>query len=123
MEAPCLWRPPAVYLSLRKYHWRTWSYPFKCGSMFPSAVELGDPVRHHYLPNASDEHLSTVVARGETSYFGLEVIRQAHWAAFEQLALFALPSIEDEGLEDDVESDEQNDEASELGAISTDDNS
>jgi hypothetical protein len=59
----------------------------------------------------------------QTSYFGLEVIRQAHWAAFEQLALFALPSIEDEGLEDDVESDEQNDEASELGAISTDDNS
>ncbi|EGU74389.1 hypothetical protein FOXB_15101, partial [Fusarium oxysporum f. sp. conglutinans Fo5176] len=41
----------------------------------------------------------------------------------EQLALFALPSIEDEGLEDDVESDEENDEVPELGAISTDDNS
>ncbi|KAJ0139863.1 Uncharacterized protein HZ326_17226 [Fusarium oxysporum f. sp. albedinis] len=54
-------------LHISQYHWRTWSYPFKCGSMFPSAVELGDPVRHHYLPNASDEHLSTVVARGEVS--------------------------------------------------------
>ncbi|KAM0084087.1 hypothetical protein ACKRZS_003729 [Fusarium odoratissimum] len=106
--------------------------------MFPSAVELGDHVRHHYLPNASDEHLSTVVARGEVSVSsdvtkecplcrqaisGLKSYVKHTGRHLEQLALFALPSIEDEGLGDDVESDEQNDEASELGAISTDDNS
>lgn len=39
----------------------------------------------------------------QTSYFGLEVIRGRH---LEQLALFALPRFEDEGLEHDVESDE-----------------
>lgn len=106
--------------------------------MFPSAVELGDHVRHHYLPNASDELLSTVVARGEVSVSsdvtkecplcrqaisGLKSYVKHTGRHLEQLALLALPSIEDEGLEDDVESDEQNDEASELGAISTDDNS
>ncbi|KAK7588430.1 hypothetical protein V3481_007455 [Fusarium oxysporum f. sp. vasinfectum] len=104
--------------------------------MFPSAVELGDPVRHHYLPNAIDEHLSTVVARGEVSVSsdvtkecplcrqaisGLKSYVKHTGRHLEQLALFALPSIEDEGLEDDVESDEENDEVPELGAISTDD--
>ncbi|EXM13971.1 hypothetical protein FOTG_17603 [Fusarium oxysporum f. sp. vasinfectum 25433] len=123
-------------LHISQYHWRTWSYPFKCGSMFPSAVELGDPVRHHYLPNAIDEHLSTVVARGEVSVSsdvtkecplcrqaisGLKSYVKHTGRHLEQLALFALPSIEDEGLEDDVESDEENDEVPELGAISTDD--
>ncbi|EXA46385.1 hypothetical protein FOVG_07103 [Fusarium oxysporum f. sp. pisi HDV247] len=110
-----------IDLQLKQYHWRTWSYPFKCGSMFPSAVELGDPVRHHYLPNASGEHLSTVVARGEVSVSsdvtkecplcrqaisGLKSYVKRTGRHLEQLAPFALPSIEDEGLEDDVESDE-----------------
>lgn len=41
----------------------------------------------------------------------------------EQLALHALPKIEDEQPEDEVHSGEQNDEASKLSAISANDNS
>ncbi|KAF5978650.1 transcription factor Cys6 [Fusarium coicis] len=120
-------------LHVSQYHWRTWSCPFKCGSTFPSAVQLGDHVRHQHLPNASDEHFATVVARGEISVSndvaqecplcrraisGLKSYVKHVGRHLEQLALHALPKIGDEELEDDVESGEQNDEASELGAVS-----
>ncbi|KAF5555305.1 transcription factor Cys6 [Fusarium napiforme] len=121
-----------------QYHWRTWSCPFKCGSTFPSAVELGDHVRHQHLPNASDEYLATVVARGEVSVSndfaqecplcrraipGLKSYIKHFGRHLEQLALHALPKIGDEELEDDVKSGEQNDEGSELRAVLTDDDS
>ncbi|RBA09691.1 hypothetical protein FPRO05_05627 [Fusarium proliferatum] len=136
MEAPCLWRPPPVYLPLLKYHWRTWPCPFKCGSILPSAVELGDHIRLKHLPDASDEHLNTVLARGEISVSkdvtrecplcrqdvsGLESYIKHVGRHLEQLALHALPKIGDEELEDDDDSGEQTDEASELGAISAND--
>ncbi|KLO83340.1 Uncharacterized protein LW93_15010 [Fusarium fujikuroi] len=122
-------------LHVSQYHWRTWSCPFNCGSTFQSGVELRDHIRHKHLPNASDEHLSTVVARGEVSVSsdvtqecplcrraisGLKSYIKHVGRHLEQLALFALPSIGDEQLEDDVDSGEQNDEASEVGAISAD---
>ncbi|CVL02217.1 uncharacterized protein FMAN_08287 [Fusarium mangiferae] len=122
-------------LHVSQYHWRTWSCPFNCGSTFQSGVELRDHIRHKHLPNASDEHLNTVVARGEVSVSsdvtqecplcrraisGLKSYIKHVGRHLEQLALFALPSIGDEQLEDDVDSGEQNDEASEVGAISAD---
>ncbi|KAF5973808.1 transcription factor [Fusarium bulbicola] len=97
-------------LHISQYHWRTWSCPFKCESTLPSAVELGDHIRHQHLPNASDEHLAAVVARGE-----LYVKHTGRHLG--QLALHALPKIEDKELEDDVESGDKNDEASMLSAI------
>ncbi|KAM5342888.1 hypothetical protein ACJ41O_013854 [Fusarium nematophilum] len=72
------------------------------------------------LPNASDEHLSTVVARDTLSRVSSIKHVGRH---LEQLALFALPTIEDEWLEDDVDSDGQNDAASELDAESIDNGS
>ncbi|KAF5568402.1 transcription factor Cys6 [Fusarium phyllophilum] len=125
-------------LHVSQYHWRTWSCPFKCGNTFPSAVELGDHIRLQHLPNASDEHLSTVVARGEVSVSngvtqecplcrraisGLKSYVKHVGRHLEQLALHALPKIGDEELEDYVESGEQNNEASELSAISAENDS
>ncbi|KAF5724201.1 transcription factor Cys6 [Fusarium mundagurra] len=125
-------------LHVSQYHWRTWSCPFKCENTFPSAVELGDHIRHQHLPNASEAHLSTVVARGEVSVSndvtkqcplctraisGLKSYIKHVGRHLEQLALHALPKIEDKELKDDVESCEQNDESSELGAISVDNDS
>ncbi|KAG5807197.1 hypothetical protein H9Q74_007891 [Fusarium xylarioides] len=124
-------------LHVSQYHWRTWSCPFKCGSMIPSAVELGDHIRHNHIPNASDEHLATVVARGEVSVSndvaqecplckrdisGLKSYIKHVGRHLEQLALHALPKIGDQ-LEDDVESGEQNNKVSELEAMSADDDS
>ncbi|KAF5554618.1 transcription factor Cys6 [Fusarium mexicanum] len=125
-------------LHVSQYHWRIWSCPFKCGSTFQASDELGDHIRHQHLTNASDEHLSTVVARGEVSISkdvtqecplcrqaisGLKSYIKHVGRHLEQLALHALPKIGDEELEDGAESGEQNDEASELGAVSVDDNS
>ncbi|KAG5796277.1 hypothetical protein H9Q69_004703 [Fusarium xylarioides] len=125
-------------LHVSQYHWRTWSCPFKCGSMIPSAVELGDHIRHNHIPNASDEHLATVVARGEVSVSndvaqecplckrdisGLKSYIKHIGRHLEQLALHALPNIEDEERKDDVESGEQNNETSELAAFSVDNDS
>ncbi|RBR15504.1 hypothetical protein FVER53590_09428 [Fusarium verticillioides] len=109
-----------------------------CGSTLPSAVELGDHVRNQHLLNASDGHLATVVARGEVSVSndvtqecplckraisGLKSYIKHVGRHLEQLALHALPKIGCEGLEDDIESGEQNDEASELGAVSVEESS
>ncbi|KAF4415353.1 transcription factor Cys6 [Fusarium acutatum] len=111
-------------LHVSQYHWRTWSCPFKCGSTYPSAVELGDHIRLIHVPNASDEHLATVVARGKVSVSndvtkegpgckraisGLMSYIKHVERHLEQLALHALTKIGDEELEDDVESGEQND--------------
>ncbi|KAF5236596.1 hypothetical protein FANTH_11207 [Fusarium anthophilum] len=125
-------------LHVSQYHWRTWPCPLKCGSTLQSAVELRDHIRHQHLPNASVEQLNIVVARGEVSVSkdvtkecplcrrdisGLKSYIKHVGRHLEQLALHALPRNGDEELENDVESGEQNDEASELGAISVDDNS
>ncbi|KAF5616778.1 transcription factor Cys6 [Fusarium tjaetaba] len=125
-------------LHVSQYHWRTWSCPFKCEGMFLSAVELGNHIRHQHIPSASDEHLATVVARGEVSVSndvaqecplcrraisGLKSYVKHVGRHLEQLALHALPKIGGEELEDDIESDEQNDEASELGAVSAEESS
>ncbi|CVL00349.1 uncharacterized protein FPRN_08532 [Fusarium proliferatum] len=125
-------------LHVSQHHWRTWSCPFKCGSILPSAVELGDHIRHQHLPNASNEHLSTVVARGEVSVSsdvtqecplcrraisGLKSYIKHVGRHLEQLALHALPKLGDEELEDDADSGEQNDKLSKWEAISADDDS
>ncbi|KAF5578037.1 transcription factor Cys6 [Fusarium pseudocircinatum] len=116
-------------LHVSQYHWRTWSCPFKCGSTFPSAVELAGHIRHQHLPNASDEHFATVVARGDVSVSndvaqecplcrraisGLKSYIKHVGRHLEQLALHALPKVVDQELED---------EKSELGAVSGDDDS
>ncbi|KAF5675599.1 transcription factor [Fusarium denticulatum] len=125
-------------LHVSQYHWRTWSCPFKCGSTFPSPVELRGHIRHQHLPNASEKHLATVVARGEVSVSnddaqecplcrraisGLKSYIKHVGRHLEQLALHALPKVVDQELEDDIESGEQNDEESELGTVSADDDS
>jgi hypothetical protein len=104
-----------------QYHWRTWSCPFNCGHMFQSAVELGHHIRHQHLPNATEEQLNTVIARGEASVSddlsnecppcghavpGLKSYIKHVGRHLEQLALFALPSVEGEDLGDYVESDD-----------------
>lgn len=119
-------------LHVSQYHWHTWSCPFNCTSTFTSGVQLGDHIRHQHLPNASDEHISTVVARGKVSVLN-DVIKECPFCRqpiselksyikhvglhLEQLALFALPSIGNEQLKDGDESGELNDWASELVAI------
>ncbi|KAF5583094.1 transcription factor [Fusarium subglutinans] len=104
----------------------------------PSAVELRDHIRHQHLPSASVEQLSIVVARGRVSVSkdvtkecplcrrdisGLKSYIKHVGRHLEQLALHALPRIGDKELEEDVESGDQNDEASDLGGIAVDDNS
>ncbi|RTE73517.1 hypothetical protein BHE90_012056 [Fusarium euwallaceae] len=120
-------------LHVAQYHWRTWSCPFKCKDMFPSSLELEDHIRQQHLPNANNEHLNTVVARGEVPVpydvskecplcrhivSGLNAYVRHVGRHLEQLALFALPDIKDELPEDEFESDEQNDVASEMNAES-----
>ncbi|KAL2675763.1 hypothetical protein Neosp_011954 [[Neocosmospora] mangrovei] len=122
-------------LHVAQYHWRSWSCPFKCRGMFPSSLELEDHIRHQHLPNASNEHLNAVVARGEVPepcdiskecplcehiVSGLKSYVKHVGRHLEQLALFALPDIKYELPEENVESDEQNDVGSEMDARSVD---
>ncbi|KAM0414544.1 hypothetical protein ACHAPT_013612, partial [Fusarium lateritium] len=123
------------HLHVSQYHWRTWSCPFKCGDGFLSVVALRDHIRHQHLPSTSDDHLSTLVARGEVPIsnhvskecplcghviFGLHSYIKHVGRHLEQLALFALPNTGDETLEDDFDSDVQNDVVSDLDSSSAD---
>ncbi|KAI8719934.1 C2H2-type domain-containing protein [Fusarium sp. LHS14.1] len=122
-------------LHVSKYHWRSWSCPFKCRGMFPSSQELEDHIRHQHLANASNERLRAVIARGEVPVpfdiskecplcghvvSGLKSYVKHVGRHLEQLALFALPDIKDEVPEENVEGDEQNDVESKMDAGSMD---
>ncbi|KAF4445872.1 transcription factor [Fusarium austroafricanum] len=121
-----------------KYHWKSWSCPFKCEGSFSSAAELAQHVKAQHLQSGTEDEIRAVVSFGEESALGdtgneclvcgLTVCGVKKYIKhvgrhLEQLALFALPSLDGEEELDDAESDEQNSAKSSLGANSSHDSS
>ncbi|RGP65706.1 transcription factor [Fusarium longipes] len=120
-------------LHVSKNHWRSWSCPFKCQQPFSSAPELSRHINNHHLPNGSEEELKAITALGDKpapedtssqcllcghSTTGLKKYIKHVGRHLEQLALFTLPDLEREDVDEETESNNQN------SAISgTDDNS
>ncbi|KAF4965697.1 hypothetical protein FSARC_6537 [Fusarium sarcochroum] len=119
-----------------KYHWRSWYCPFKCNGSetFSSALELTQHVKIRHLPSATEKEVEAIVARGERAasndtsnkcvicghtVTGLKKYIKHVGRHLEQLALFALPNLEDENAQEDHESDEENVVASEINANSS----
>ncbi|KAL6399891.1 uncharacterized protein AUP68_17300 [Ilyonectria robusta] len=115
-------------LHVSQYHWRSWFCPFKCEGTFPSKIELAGHIGHQHMPNASEDQVNTATALGEKSasnesvnncplcahaVVGLKPYVKHVGRHLEQLALHALPSLDDENSEDGGGSDEQNSAASE----------
>ena len=111
---------------ISQYHWRSWSCPFKCdgGGSFPTASELKSHLRYHHMPNAPKEQLDGVTALGGKAatkdttttcsvcghtVVGLRPYIKHVGRHLEQLALFALPRVEDEA-ENDTEGDQESDD-------------
>ncbi|CAF3616418.1 unnamed protein product [Fusarium graminearum] len=110
-------------LHVSKYHWRSWSCPFKCHQPFSSAVDLGSHIKDQHLPTGDEEEIKSVTAFGEKpapddtasrcllcghSIMGLKKYVKHLGRHLEQLALFALPSLETEDLEIEMGSNERN---------------
>lgn len=115
-------------LHVLQYHWRSWFCPFKCEGTFPSKIELSRHIGHQHMPNAPDDQVNAATALGEKSasdetvnncplcahaVVGLKPYVKHVGRHLEQLALRALPSLDDENSEDGGDSDEQNSAASE----------
>lgn len=109
-------------LHVSRYHWSSWHCPFKCEGSFPSAAELSRHVKDKHLPNGDDQELETVVLLGKKTA-SADIINQCPVCGsvvsglkdyikhvgrhLEQLALFSLPSLEEQNPAEDVASDEQ----------------
>ncbi|KAF5708851.1 hypothetical protein FGLOB1_6220 [Fusarium globosum] len=102
---------------------------FECDTSLETSARTpvssqGVPNRTQTLIDAIDGNSTSPSITGAHGLVHLTVSYIKHVGRhLEQLALFALPSIGDEQLEDDADSGEQNDEASKLEAISADDDS
>ncbi|CZS79225.1 unnamed protein product [Fusarium graminearum] len=105
-------------LHVSKYHWRSWSCPFKCHQPFYSAVDLSSHIKDRHLPTGDEEEIRSVTALGERpapddtcshcllcgrSIIGLNKYVKHLGKHLEQLALFALPSIETGDLEREMQ--------------------
>jgi len=108
---------------LLKYHWRSWSCPFKCQQPFSVAAELSRHIREDHLPTGTEEEIESIAALGERdapnntsrscplcdySMQGLAEYIDHVGCHLEQLALFALPSLETEFLENKTGSEKSN---------------
>ncbi|KAG5658043.1 hypothetical protein KAF25_006994 [Fusarium avenaceum] len=109
-------------LHVSKYHWSSWHCPFKCEGLFPSATELALHVKAKHLLTGDEQELRTVVSLGErvaltdtanqcpvcgSTVSGLKKYVKHVGRHLEQLALFALPRLEEQSPEEDAASDEQ----------------
>ncbi|KAF0644276.1 hypothetical protein FPSE5266_03391 [Fusarium pseudograminearum] len=109
-------------LHVSKYHWRQWSCPFKCQMPFLSVAELSSHINDQHLPNGTAEEIQSITACGEmpasgntslccllcrSSVTGLKKYIKHVGSHLEQLALFALPSLEVESSERQASSKEQ----------------
>ncbi|KAM0493016.1 hypothetical protein ACHAP8_009545 [Fusarium lateritium] len=110
-------------LHVSKYHWRSWSCPFKCQQSLSSAAELSSHIKDHHLPTGTEEEIRLVTTLGEkpasedTSstcilcghpVVGLKKYVKHVGRHLEQLALFALPNLEIENPKREAETREQN---------------
>ncbi|KAJ4122766.1 hypothetical protein NW768_010209 [Fusarium equiseti] len=92
-----------------EYHWRSWSCPFKCQQPFSAAAKLSRHIRDCHLSTGTEEEIKSIVALGERDapdntsstcpLCGYSVTGLAEYIDhvgfhLEQLALFALPSLE-----------------------------
>ncbi|RBR18820.1 uncharacterized protein FIESC28_05870 [Fusarium coffeatum] len=92
-----------------KYHWRSWSCPFKCQQHFPSAAELRVHIREHHFPAGTEDELKSITALGERDapdstsspcplceHLATGLAEYIDHVGFhlEKLALFALPTVE-----------------------------
>lgn len=124
-----------------QHHWRTWSCPFKCEGSFPFASELRRHLSVHHMPGVPEEQLNAATTLGEKpaandtatacpvclhTVVGSKQYIKHVGRHLEQLALFALPSIEaeDDSDEDevDVESDQIIDDQKSTGSRASSDN-
>ncbi|KAH7165848.1 hypothetical protein EDB81DRAFT_942832 [Dactylonectria macrodidyma] len=116
-------------LHVSQHHWRSWFCPFRCEGTFPSATELKLHIGQKHLKNAPEEQLSTLATLGEKpvsddtastcpvcaqTIVGLKSYIKHVGRHLEQLALIALPDLEDEEAGDEGGSVEQNSAASEV---------
>ena len=118
---------------ISQYHWRLWSCPFKCdgGRGFPTASELKTHLTHQHMPNVPEEQLDAVTALGEKAaanetsntcsvcghtVVGLKPYIKHVGRHLEQLALFALPRVEDEDKNNAESGQESDDERNDTGS-------
>ncbi|GKU02773.1 transcription factor [Fusarium langsethiae] len=110
-------------LHVSKYHWLSWTCPFKCHQPFSSATDLSSHIKNVHLPTATEEKIRSVTTLGEKpapddttshcllcghSVTGLKRYVKHVGKHLEQLALFALPSLETEDFEKEMGNNEQN---------------
>jgi hypothetical protein len=122
-------------LHVSRYHWSSWHCPFKCEGFFPSATELTCHVKNKHLPTGGEQEVRTVVSLGErvasadttnqcpvcgSTVSGLKKYIKHVGRHLEQLALFALPSLEEQDPTEDAASDEQISAQSSLDVSSKD---
>ncbi|CAG1999660.1 unnamed protein product [Fusarium graminearum] len=110
-------------LHVSKFHWRSWTCPFRCQQPFSSNAELSNHIKYHHLQTGTDGEIKSVTALGEkpapddTSSHcvlcghyvtGLEHYVKHVGKHLEQLALFALPYVDIVGSEKRNEDSEEN---------------
>ncbi|KAK4236283.1 hypothetical protein C8A03DRAFT_17048 [Achaetomium macrosporum] len=97
---------------ISQHNWKSWSCPFQCDSTrYASALHLRAHLIHRHIPNAPADQLEAVVAVGEGQagddsnvqcpmckhpLIGLRQYTRHVGRRLEQLALFALPDLEEE---------------------------
>ncbi|KAH6844729.1 hypothetical protein B0I37DRAFT_167460 [Chaetomium sp. MPI-CAGE-AT-0009] len=108
---------------ISQHHWQSWSCAFNCDRSFPSASDLRQHLSHQHMPSTTDEQLNAVLSLGRRptavdtasrcpvcghTVLGLKLYIRHVGRHLEHLALFALPSLEDENpsLEDENHSEE-----------------
>ncbi|KAK0614514.1 hypothetical protein B0T14DRAFT_499766 [Immersiella caudata] len=92
-----------------QHHWKSWFCPFQCHGSFTSPVDLKEHLTHQHLPGVSSGHLETIATLGERSAsettavncpicnhvtIGLRQYTRHIGRHLEQLALFALPKLD-----------------------------
>lgn len=121
-------------LHVSKCHWRSWSCPLRCQKSFTSTAELSSHIKDHHLFSGIKEEVVALTALGEGSApediprfcllcehseTKLKKYIKHVGRHLEQLALFALPSLEKDFLEEEHESHKQSSAKSEIDANSS----
>ncbi|KAF4339309.1 transcription factor [Fusarium beomiforme] len=108
---------------ISEYHWKSWSCPFRCHDPYSSVAELTVHIKARHLPEATDNELRTISSLCSQSVpensaneclvcgymiFGIKNYVRHVGRHLEQLALFALPTLDDGMSLEDIGEDKQN---------------
>ncbi|SPQ22034.1 4d02eded-7eb9-4f7f-9943-741b74605947 [Thermothielavioides terrestris] len=107
---------------ISQHHWQSFYCPFTCDTSSPSASELRQHLSHQHMPGATAEQLNAVLSLGKRAaaadtanecpmcrhtVIGLRPYIRHVGRHLEQLALFALPHLEDENHSEGGRSDQE----------------